>query len=558
MGNRSLIRWLLCFALFAGSLLTGCTSTEPTAVKPAPTEPPQPNVQPAPAAPKSGGELVIASPGALPSFDPYGISKNKAELNDFEWLSYRGLLAYGDDTTAIPDLAAGYRVERHNGKPVVVVTLRQGTLWSDGKPVTVDDVLYTYEEYARPHYYGVWRSKMHLLDGISAFRTGKAARIGGITADPKQGVVRFALQRDDITFLQALTAPLLPKHQLAGKGIGQIDALSRSGSIIGAGPYQVKSVGTGGVTFVSHPGYHGSKPNISQIRVEAVAGAETAEKVKAGDVHIGWISPEEANRLKSGAGELPQVKTGAAKGYHFLGFNLQSGALRDLTVRRALALALSADSIAKERFSGLAQAVKSPLPARSFAYQIGEYPGGNPEEARKILVQKGYSAEKPLVLTLAYPTGSAVRERLVEAIQAALQNLPIRVDKKPLPSEEFVAYLFGGSPADLYMLGWEYPNDPAELTRLWHSREKVGERGYNASHYQNPKADQLLVRGQQFLSVEERKKVFAEWQRLFATDLPIVPLVEFPNYYVVSKRLQGVEQSMGMRPFRGIETWWLE
>ncbi|MFY0542952.1 ABC transporter substrate-binding protein [Brevibacillus sp. H7] len=558
MKSSALIRWFFCFILFTTAAVAGCTSTDPAATKPVPIDPPQPAVQPQSASPRTGGELVIASPGTLPAFDPYGVSKKKAELNDFEWLSYRGLLSYGDDQTIIPELAAEYRVELQNGKPVVVLTLRQGAVWSDGKPVTADDVLFTYEEYARPHYYGVWRNRMHLVDGISAFRTGKAPRLSGLSVDAKQGVVRITLQRDDITFLQALTAPLLPKHQLGGKTIGEIDALSRAGSIVGAGPFQLKTREKEQWTFASHPGYYGGKPHIAEIRVKPISSAEMAEQVKAGSVQLGWISPEEANRLQNGSGERAKVMAGEARGYHLLGFNLQSQAMQDPAVRRALSQALSPETIAREHFFGLAKAAKSPLPDQSFAYQAGAYPGGQPEAARDTLVQKGYSTEKPLALTLVYPAGNAVRERLVEALLQAWQTLPLRVEKKPLPPEEFTAYLFGGSPLDLYLYGWEYPQDPAELIEMWHTREKVGERGYNASRYQNPQADRLLERGQLLLPADERKKLFVEWQQLLAADLPMVPLVEIPNHYYVSERLQGVEQLLGMRPFRGIEKWWLQ
>jgi peptide/nickel transport system substrate-binding protein len=553
----ALVRWLMMLALFATTLLSGCTSIEPTAVKPVPAEPGSTAAQTLPSTPKTGGELVIASPGALPAFDPYGISKKKSELNDYETLSYRGLFSYRDDQTVEPELASGYRVERQHGKPVIVLTLRKGVVWSDGTPVTVDDVLFTYHEYARPHYYGVWREKLHLMEGVSPFRAGKAARISGMTADPTQGVVRIALQRDDISFLQALTAPLLPKHQLAGKTIDEIDALSRSGSIVGAGPFQVKALDREKMMFVGHPGYYRGKPHLAQIRVVPVAPEETAKQVEAGMVHLGWISSEEASRLMKQPVDRARVTAGSAHGYLLLGFNVQSQSVRDLAVRRALAQALSPESISNERFFGLAQPVKSPLPARSFAYQAGTYPVGQPEAARDALFRKGYTEEKPLVLTLVYPTGSPVLEGLVEAVLAAWQNLPLRVERKPLPPDQFAAYLFGGSPTDLYLHGWEYSRDPAELIRLWHSREKVGERGYNASRYQNPRADQLLERGQLWLPPEERKTLFVEWQQVFAADLPIVPLVEIPPHYYVSTRLQGVGQSLGMNPFRHIEEWWL-
>jgi peptide/nickel transport system substrate-binding protein len=565
MLTSALSKRVLLLGVLAASLMTGCTSGQlpPPQTTLSQTPPPQTSSpqtgSPAEtqAAPREGGELVAAALGKLPSFDPFGGSKQETALTDFESLVYRGLFTHGPDRSLAPALASGYTIDRTQSKPAVVVTLRKGVVWSDGQPVTVDDVVYTYEEYANPHYYGVWRKWSHLLDGVSPFRAGKAPHIAGITADPKKGTVRFALVRNDVTFLQSLTAPLLPKHQLAGKPIGELDALSRSGKMVGAGPFQVKALEEGAWQFAANSHYYEGKPHLEAVRVVPIPPAQLADEVKAGRIHFSWVSPEMAHRLAAAGGEA-WIASGAANGYHFLGFNTQSPGLQDVEVRRALAQAVSPQTIAKESFWGLAAVVKSPLAPGSFAYAPGEMPGYQPEAAASALARKGYTQEKPLVLTLTYPGGNPVRERLVDSLLKAWSSLPVRIEKKALPAEEFAAAVFGGSKLDLYLYAWKYPNDPAELMQLYHSREKVGELGLNASRYQNRQADQLLERGQLLLPAEERKKLFAAWQQRFAADLPIFPLLALPNRYVVSNRLHGVPQQLETQPFAEIHTWWVE
>jgi peptide/nickel transport system substrate-binding protein len=546
-------RVLLLFVLLA-SVITGCSTGQSQNPQTSQTAPP---AAPQDTTPREGGELVVAVMNKLPSFDPYGTSKRETELNNVELLTYRGLFADGPDKSLAPALAAGYSIDRTKSKPAVVVTLRQGAVWSDGKPVTVDDVVFTYEEYARAHYYGIWRKWSHLLEGVSPFRTGKAAHISGISADPQKGTIRFSLVRDDVTFLQSLTAPLLPKHQLAGKSIGELDTLSRAGKIIGAGPFQVNALDKGAWRFVANNSYYGGKPRLGAVRVVPVEPSQLADEVKAGRVHFSWISPEMASRLASDGADA-WVASGQANGYHFLGYNLQSPALQDIAVRRALAQAVSVETISRESFFGLAAPAASPLAPGSFAYIPGKLPAYQPDEAVKALTQKGYTKEKPLVLTFVYPEGNTVRERLAESLFKAWEALPVRLEKKPLPLEEFVSYVFGGSKMDLYLYAWKYPADPAELRQIWHSGEKVGELGLNASRYQNRQSDQLLERGQLLLPTEERKKLFADWQNRFAADLPIFPLLEIPNHYYVSKRLHGVSEKLCAQPFADIHTWWVE
>lgn len=548
-------RVLLIFGLIA-FLLTGCTNTNTGQTQAAKQNEKPPAASRQQASHSQGGELVIAAMEQLPVFDPFGVSKRETHLHDLERITYQGLFTQGSDQSLEPSLATGYTIDRTKPKPAVVVTLRKGAVWPDGKPVTVEDVLFTYQEYARPYYYGVWRKWSHLLDGVSPFRTGKAAAISGITVDRQQGTIRFSLSRDDVSFLQSLTVPLLPKHQLAGKTTGEIDALSKTGKLLGAGPFQVDSLTPREWTLVANSSFYGSKPRLNSIRVIPLAQAKLEEELKAGRVHVSWLSPELASKLAQV--ENGRIVSAAAKGYHFLGYNLQSPALQDITIRKALAQAISPGQISKDSLYGWADPVKSPLAPGSFAYEPGEWPAFQPDAAAKAFAQKGYTKEKPLPLAFVYPANNQVRERLARELSKALEQLPVRLEKKALPPDQFVSYLFGGSKVDLYLYAWEYPADPVELNRLWHSREKVGERGFNASRYVNPEADQLLEKAQRLLPASERKPLYGAWQKQFSQDLPIYPLVQVRNPYFVSAQVHGVPDQLGIDPLNSIEEWWIE
>lgn len=542
-------RVLVIFGLIA-SLIVGCTSAAQKSAEQTSVEKTQKT------APRSGGELVIAMQEKLPVFDPFGVSKKETRLHELERITYQGLFRHDDQYRLEPALASGYTIDRSQSKPAVVVTLRKGAVWSDGKPVTVDDVLFTYQEYARPYYYGVWREWSHLLEGVSPFRTGKAAAIAGITVDRERGTVRFALTRDDARFLQSLTAPLLARHQLAGKSTGEIDALSKAGKLLGTGPYRIASVSAQEWVFAKSSNPNGNKPRIERIRVVPLAQAKLEEELKAGRIHISWVSPMQAASLAKS--DMGRIVPAAARGYHYVGFNLQSPALQDISIRRALAMAVSTEQLAEEAFYGWADPAQSPLAPGSFAYAPGKWPIFQPKEAARLLAQKGYSKEKPLQLTLVYPAHNQVRERLVKELGKAWEPLPVRLEKKAIPADRYVAYLYGGSKLDLYVNAWEYPADPAGLSRLWHSREKVGELGLNASRYQNPAADQWLDQGARLLSEAERKQAYAAWQRQFAQDLPIMPLVQVRNPYYVAWQVQGITEQLGLYPFANVADWWLE
>ncbi|MBO8163719.1 MAG: ABC transporter substrate-binding protein [Brevibacillus sp.] len=535
-------------------LVAGCTDGQPASPEPV-EHSSQPDTHPG--EPTPGGQLVMAAVGSLPSFDPFGTAKQEPLLNPYESLAYGGLLAYDESGMPQANLASEFRIERTDGKPVVTVTLPPQAAWADGRPLTTEDVRFTLETYSRPDYYGIWREPTHLIEGVSRFRHGKAERISGIAVDPDQRTVRISLERDDITFLHLLTAPLLPKHQLDGKTPDEIAALSREGQILGTGMFQPQQMDDEAWTFAANGSYLGKKPLLESVKVIALPQEKVEEEVVAGRVHISPVSPEVAHLLRESGSDV-KIISAAAHGYHFVGYNLASDKLKDADVRRALSQAVPVEQLARDLFYGFAQPAKSPLAPGTFAYVPGRFPSFDRDAAETVLKEKGYSRENPLSLTLVYPSGNQVRERMVEAVRAAWEKLPVRIEAKPLKYEEFAAYLFGGQPVDLYLYAWKYPTDPAGLIKVWHSRERVGELGLNASRYANSHADQLLERGQLMLSDAERKKLFVEWQQHFAADLPILPLVEVKNPYIISTRLQGAADQLGREPFRELGSWWLK
>ncbi|MGE5702280.1 MAG: ABC transporter substrate-binding protein, partial [Clostridia bacterium] len=507
----ALFRWMIFVCCLVAVLVSGCVSNGQTislgteATKPPVAQSSQRMGVANPSKVVVAGkdtEVVISVPDQLPAWDPLGFAKQEMELTPVESLGYEGLLQPLPDQTYGPALASTIQITRADGLPVVLLTLREGLKWPDGKPITTDDVRFTLETFARPDYYGIWRRKMTLIRGGSPYRAGNAAHISGIATDPTKRTVRIELEQEDITFLQVLAGPLLPKHQLEGVEMDKLEEQSRKGGLIGAGPFKLTGMKPRGWSFAANDFYYKEKPKISSLRVIPIPPETLSQAIQEGTVHIGWASPQ-AGRIPDGVSRMHAQ----ARGYQFLGFNLLTPALQDQEIRRTLIQALPVDRMIKERFNGLAEAAQGPLPVRSFAYAKGSWPSYDLKKASRTLAQKGYSHKQPLHLHLVYPK-DAVREQLVQGIREAWRSLPIKLKTTSFSAEEYAAYVFGASPYDLYVYGWRDGHDPAELFKLWHSKQKTGERGYNASNYRSSEADKLLEQGVRFLPQTERKRLF--------------------------------------------------
>ncbi|MGO0059745.1 ABC transporter substrate-binding protein [Brevibacillus fluminis] len=501
-----------------------------------------------------GQTAVIAVPEQYPAIDPLGLDKREQELTPIERFAYEGLIQARPDQTYAPALASAFQAEPRAGRAVITVQLRPGLKWPDGTAVTVDDVRATLETYARPDFYGIWRSQMAVVEGASPYRAGRADHISGIVTDRDSQTVTIRLVQEDRSFLPILTAPLLSARQLAGKDMRQLEQLSRAGQLMGLGPFQAQAVEGADWTFAANPHYYAGTPRLQALQVRRLPADRTEAALRAGDVHLAWVSPKQAALLGKQLPAHVQLISTEAAGYHFLGFNLSEGATADHAVRLALAWALPPKTIVRDRFFGMGKIADGPLSPRSFAYKPQPLPVYDPKRAARTLAEKGYSKAHPLSLVIAYPQ-DAVRGRLFAAVQEAWRPLPVTLTAKALPADEFAAYVFGASPYDLYVFGWKDGPDPSVLSRIWHSREKAGELGFNASHYHNVEADRLLDRANRFLPEEERKRLYAKWQKLFSQDLPIMPLLRLPDSYAVAKTLHGVETNGAAHPFEHVWKW---
>ncbi|MET3290940.1 UNVERIFIED_CONTAM: peptide/nickel transport system substrate-binding protein [Brevibacillus sp. OAP136] len=501
-----------------------------------------------------GQTAVIAVPEHYPAIDPLGLDKREQELTPIERFAYEGLIQARPNQMYAPALASTYQAETRDGRAVVTVRLRPGLKWPDGTAVTVDDVRATLETYARPEFYGIWRSQLAAVEGASPYRAGRANHISGIITDRASQTVTIRLVQEDRSFLPILTAPLLSARQLTGKDMQQLEQLTRAGQLMGLGPFQAQAVEAADWTFTANPHYYAGTPRLKALQLRRMPADRTEAAVRAGDVHMAWVSPKQAALLGKRLPAHLRLLTTEAVGYHFLGFNLSAGETADPAVRLALARALPPKTIARDRFFGMGKIADGPLSPLSFAYKPQPLQVYDPKRAARTLAEKGYSKAHPLSLVIAYPQ-DAVRERLFTAVQEAWRPLPVTLTAKALPADEFAAYVFGASPYDLYLFGWKDGPDPSVLSRLWHSREKTGELGFNASHYHNVEADRLLDRANRFLPEDERKRLYGKWQKLFSQDLPIMPLLRLPDSYAVAKMLHGVETNGATNPFENVWKW---
>ncbi len=160
---------------------------------------------------KSGGTVTFLYGTAPDSLDPqFGYTTQAAEP---DWLSYTGLLTYAHangnaGTQVIPGLATALPKITDGGK-TYSVTLRRGLVFSNGKPVKASDFTYTVERAIKIPWGGSGQFITAQIKGATAFSTGKAKTISGITTNDSTGQITIHLNAPYGAFDNVLAFPAL-------------------------------------------------------------------------------------------------------------------------------------------------------------------------------------------------------------------------------------------------------------------------------------------------------------------------------------------------------------
>lgn len=303
----------------------------------------------------------------------------------------------------LPQNWAAERIEWVN-PTTVDVTLRAGMNWHDGKPVTVDDVIYSFEVPATSNKVPMYKSAVS--DIVKMEKTG----------DRK---IRFTLKAPNAAFVTASFAKinLVPKHIWEPIMKDLMAKPENAESIpnppaIGSGPFKmVRNRGQEEIVLDRFDG-HFSAPKMERWVLRIVPNPEAT---------LGMLRRNEINFLADYGGapevleklakEAPQIsiKSEVDIGFEYAAFNLRRAPFNDVNFRRALSMSMDRNALAQAAWSGYAVASNSHVsPALKFWHDgdITKIRTGLPV-SRELLEKAGY---KMVGGKLHYPDG--VKEML--------------------------------------------------------------------------------------------------------------------------------------------------
>jgi len=493
-----------------------------------------------------------------------GMTRRPVTLYDQGWSLVCGLCV------TLPTLENGLakREALPGGGEGLAITyqLQPGATWSDGTPVTSDDLVFT------------WEVGRHPQSGVVSGEGWR--RILSIDVIDAKTVV---LHIDRVTFdYNAFGVELLPAH--LERPIFEADPGAwRTRTAFDAdptnpglffGPYRVVQVTPGSeVVLERNPTWYGATPAFDRIRVITVSSTATLEAnllsgaidMIAGEL---GLQIDQALAFEKRHGEEYQVLYQAGLFYEHMDVNLSRDEVADRRVRQALLHAIDRQALSDRLFGGKQPVATSPVSPLdlNLAEDLPAYPY-DPARAMALLEEAGWlpgpdgiriKDGQRLELSMTTTAGDRTRELVQQVLQAQWKaaGIAVRIDNQP------ARVLFGSTLTerrygDLALFGWIAAPNSTQRTLL-HSTEipTAGNdwSGQNYTGYANPEMDRLIDAIERELDADKRRLLWAEMQRLYMTDLPALPLYWRANSYILPKWLGGVRPTGHLGP----STLWIE
>ncbi len=446
-----------------------------------------------------------------------------------------GLLEYDNDLNPHPLLATAWDVSPDG--LTYTFKLREGVKWHDGKPFTADDVAFSLDLLKKVHPRG-----KSTLANISSIET------------PDAHTVVVHLSKPATYLLKALASaetPILPKHIYEGT-----DAASNpnGNAPIGTGPFRFKEWSRGNyITYERNEDYWDkSKPKVDRLIVKFIpdaAGRSIA--LESGNVDFGYRTPVALSDIER-LGKNPNLKI-ETRGSNYshnvtkLEFNLDNPYFKDKRVREAVARALDRDVIVKTIHYGLAVPTSSPIAPglKEFHDPTPSRYSYDPKAAARILDDAGYAPKDGRIrfrVTLDYNPVINESRRLAEYVRASLGRIGIGVDLRALDISSFIKQVYTDRDFDFLINGTSNLFDPTVGVQRHYitSNFQKGVPFSNATHYSNPKVDELLEQASIETDPVKRRELFFQFQKIVGEDIPDLNLVSPVFLTVHSTRITGL------------------
>ena len=479
------------------------------------------------------------------------------------------LFEVNDNFEIIDTGVATLNVDAKNKK--ATIKIKDGIKWSDGVPLTADDIIYAYEVLGSKDYTGIRYTKEYQkVIGMNDYHSGKSKTISGVKKiDDKTVEISFSEMGQSIfSGGNGLMTNALPKHYLKDVPIKNLVSSDKIRTKpVTLGPYNLVKISRGeSMEFVANPYYYKGKPKIKKAILQVVNPQSIVAALKAGKYDYVMEMPDSLYNNYKDFRNL-EVLGQQDLYYSYVGFKLghfdkakgenvsdPNAKMADLNLRQAMIYAIDVDQITQAFYFGLRQRATSTVPPvfkKYFPKDLTGFPY-NLAKAKQLLDESGYKDVnndgfredkngKPLQIKMAFMAGGDVAEPLAQFYLQSWKKIGLNVSLtsgRLLAFQNFYEKVQGDTKdIDVFFAAWGVGTDVNPTSSAGRSSQ------LNYTRFVSPENDKFIaeILGEKSLTIPNYKaEMYKKWQEYYINQAVEVPLMYKYKLTPVNKRLKNV------------------
>ncbi|RGP97877.1 ABC transporter substrate-binding protein [Bacillus sp. ISO11] len=468
----------------------------------------------------------ISKPGGvfLPYFQQNGWDGNVTSV------IFASLVSTDKQGKPIPELAEKWDVS--SDQLTYTFHLRKNLKFSDGSPLTADDVAFTLTLLHDKAYEGEVDISQYAVKGGKEYKEGKATSIEGIqVVDPQ--TIKITTEKVNSQAIFVLGGTVLSKAYY-GKDYKQNTSLDYLKDLYGkplaAGPYKFEKYIPGQeVRFVANENYYAGKPKIQNFIYKITSGDTKLQLFQTGEVDHTGLGTDDEVLEQAKALEFANIQIETAPSFSYIYMNNNKPYLKDKKVRQALIYGLDRKKYVDTALKGYGTVANVPIHPTSWAYTeegVNKYEYDK-EKAKKLLDEAGWKVGSDGIrekdgqkLKLSYfgPSSAKDSDLLIPIAKENYKEIGVEFNPEFMDFNTMLSKVNKGD-YDLASVSTPITSDPSETAGEYLSTANETSLGYK-----NAKVDELIQKGIETVDIEKRKPIYKELYKELSDDPPVILL----------------------------------
>lgn len=447
-------------------------------------------------------------------------------------LVYSGLVSFDPNLNLTPDLAERWEVNADG--TVYTFYLRANAKFHNGRPVTAQDVIYSWERAASPELASdTVLTYLGDIVGVREVNAGQASTIAGLTALDDH-TLQVTIDAPKPYFLLKLTYPtaFIVDRENVESGEDWYRAPN------GTGPFKLREWRRFEVmVYEANADFYLGAPSIPYIVFQLYSG-DSQRMYETGDVDITGVYS--VDRFTDPTEPLhSELLTGVSLCTGYVNFDSTRPPFDDVNVRKAFSMAFDRQKYVDVVLDGHdlpANGLYPPaLPGFNLALKGLPY---DPAQARQLLAESTYGgpAGLPPIVFTDYGIGSYVGGSVAAMAEMWEQNLGVTITIENIEPNYYLEQVYSGNHGQLFSGGWcaDYPDPENFADVLFHSGSPQNNGGYS-----NPELDALLEAARVERDVAKRIAMYQQAEQIIVDEAAALFTAHSLSYQLVKPYVNG-------------------